>query len=280
MKLLYAAAATPQFALWKALTVGVLICLTTVPAYGQQNDHELGRKRFARWIYQDAGSAFQRKYPYAPVYVAGGLTAFGVLNFVDRWAADELPEGYKGFLRDYADVTNNFGGPLANIPVVGIFAISLATPYERFQDAAFTSMETVLYAGAINYSLKFFFGRVRPEDTDNPLIFVLFSGNSSFPSGHANAAFSILTPWVMYYPHPVTYALLVVGAGGTAIARISRQKHWFSDVFIGSALGFATGRWLSMRHQRMTGDRPGGLDLSIHPVGGIDQRGIGLTLTF
>ncbi len=266
------------------LTVIALLFLLVGPgvrlSHAQGQEKELGRKRFLNWIYQDAASVVQKRHPAAPVYLAGGLTAFGVLNFVDRWAADELPEGYRGFLRDYADVTNNIGGPLANIPVAGLFAISLITPSRRFQDASFTSLQAVVYSGTINYSMKYFFGRIRPEDTNNPLRFALFSGNSSFPSGHANAAFAILTPWVMYYPHPVTYALLVIGAGGTAVSRIVREKHWFSDVLIGGALGFATGRWLSRRHQRLTGDRVAGANLNVLPTTGIFGRGMRFTVTF
>lgn len=249
-------------------------------ADAQVLEEDQGRSRFAHWIYQDAVAFVDQKHPYAPVYAAAGLTAFGVLNFVDTWAADELPEGYTGLLRDYVDLTNNLGGPRANIPVAGLFAISLLTPSERFQDASFTSLQSVLYAGAINYSLKFFFGRARPEDDENPLRFAIFSGNSSFPSGHANAAFAILTPWVMYYPHPITYALLVVGAGGTSLARIARQKHWFSDVLIGGALGFTTGRALSRRHQRLTGDRLAGLDFRVVPVASFGERGLRMTLSF
>ena len=68
---------------------------------------------------------------------------------------------------------------------------------------------------------------------------------NSFPSGHATAAFSMATVYAMEYSSTiwvpiVSYTL----AAGTAISRLYDNKHWASDVVIGSALGFVTGRFM------------------------------------
>ena len=99
----------------------------------------------------------------------------------------------------------------------------------------------------LSYGIKYTVGRSRPHESDGTHAFRPFSGNASFPSGHTTTAFAIVTPWVMFYPHPVTYGLFALSTG-TAVARIARDAHWATDVLAGAALGFTTGYWLSKRH--------------------------------
>ena len=65
----------------------------------------------------------------------------------------------------------------------------------------------MIYAGVLSYGVKYTVGRSRPYEQNSPHQFAPFSGRNSFPSGHTTSAFAILTPWVLYYPHPVTYGL-------------------------------------------------------------------------
>lgn len=68
---------------------------------------------------------------------------------------------------------------------------------------------------------------------------------TSFPSGHSAAAFSVATVFAFEYRETVWVPILAYTlAGGTAISRLYDNKHWASDVLIGSALGFVTGRFL------------------------------------
>jgi membrane-associated phospholipid phosphatase len=133
----------------------------------------------------------------------------------------------------------------------------------KFQDAAFTSLQTLLYAGVLGYLLKGIFGRARPEWTnpDDPYAFfdrtgtnpLSHEGNSSYPSGHAIASFGIITPWVLYYPSPFTYALYIIPTG-TAFSRLATEKHWATDLAVGTVIGVAMGRWLTHRHQGTRSD--------------------------
>jgi membrane-associated phospholipid phosphatase len=96
---------------------------------------------------------------------------------------------------------------------------------------------------------KFILGRRRPSANAGPHCFSPFSDpKSSFPSGHASTAFALLTPWVVYYPSPYTYLLLIFPAS-TAISRMVFNRHWFTDVLTGSVLGFLIGYNLAKWHK-------------------------------
>lgn len=68
---------------------------------------------------------------------------------------------------------------------------------------------------------------------------------TSFPSGHATSAFSMATVYAMEYSSTIWVPVLSYTlATGTAVSRLYDNKHWASDVIIGSALGFVTGRFM------------------------------------
>jgi len=68
---------------------------------------------------------------------------------------------------------------------------------------------------------------------------------TSFPSGHATSAFSMATVYAMEYSSTIWVPILSYTlATGTAVSRLYDNKHWASDVVIGSALGFVTGRFM------------------------------------
>ncbi len=154
------------------------------------------------------------------------------------------------FWRHYADATNYLDSrELVISSALGIFGLSLLTDSYVLQDAAFTSAQALLYASTTTLALKYIFGRHRPTNASTPFHFSPFSGNTSFPSGHATAAFALLIPWAMYYSKPVVWGLVVLAGGGTAFARIVNNKHWFTDVMAGSTIGFLAGYLLSRKHQ-------------------------------
>lgn len=165
-------------------------------------------------------------------------------------------------------VVEEVGNVRAVRPLAGVlFLGSLLTDNERFQDAAFTSLESVLLANLLTSGLKTSFGRARPFQNQGALEFKPFSGNTSFPSGHATTAFAFVTPWLMYYPNAFTPGLLILGAG-TAFTRMLTRNHWFTDIVAGSAIGFSTAYVLTRRHQNMEGR------IHVAPSFGLEQVGV------
>ncbi|GIV61957.1 MAG: hypothetical protein KatS3mg044_0823 [Rhodothermaceae bacterium] len=209
------------------------------------------RSRFVRWMYQDAGALVGSINADTPLYVGTAMALLWPVSFIDTSINPYVQRHDRGSFGTFLEATNRLGGPDMKLPVAGVFAATLLTRNERLQDAAFTSLQAMLYAGAITYSLKYVFGRERPFENEGPHDFDPFSGNTSFPSGHTTAAFAILTPWVLYYPHPLTYGLFAL-ATGTAMARLAYDKHWATDVLAGGTIGFLTARYLTRRHQGET----------------------------
>lgn len=232
--------------LFAALSLLVLVLFPVSRKCTAQN-----YQRFVRWSYQDAGNLLNIIGPRAPIFViAGGAMLTTGIN-IDEPFQDDVQESYasrgKGLWGGYLDFSNEFGGPGVRLPIAGLFAATLLSKNTKLQDAAFTSLQSWLYSGILSYGLKYAFGRYRPEDGFGPDRFQPFSSNTSFPSGHTVAAFALITPWVLYYPHPVTYSLFGISTG-TAIARMARNKHWPTDVIAGAAIGFFVGRHLVRRH--------------------------------
>lgn len=248
--------------------LALCIC-TAAPAFAQQPGadgpyRETDRARFLRWAYQDLGALGQEiTTPRFAVYTAGALG----YTLGAAWADDDILLEVEGFKQDskaatdILDTLDDFGGPAINYPVFGLAAVSLVTNNTKFQDAAMTSLQTLVYAGLTGYALKGIIGRARPEfgeDVGDPYAFFETTGknpfsdegNSSYPSGHAISSFGIITAWVVYYPSPLTYALYLIPTG-TVINRLAVRKHWPTDIVVGAALGIGMGRFLARRHQRI-----------------------------
>jgi membrane-associated phospholipid phosphatase len=76
-----------------------------------------------------------------------------------------------------------------------------------------------------------------------------FSGTStSFPSGHAAAAFSIATVFAHRYRQHRWVPWVAYGvAGAISFSRLTTQAHFPSDVFLGAALGFTISEFAVLR---------------------------------
>ena len=249
------------------MTVLLLSLIVTAPASAQE------RTRFVRWAYQDAGAFAKTLAPRLPVFALGSAVVLMPSSRIDAPLLGEVQQQYRGGFGAYLDRANKLGDPKVKYPLAGVFAVSLFTRNERFQDAAFTSFQAWFYASSVTMGLKLLFGRYRPESGSQARRFDPFSGNTSFPSGHTTAAFAIITPWVLYYPHAATYALFGLAAS-TAIARIAHNKHWPTDVLAGATVGYLTARWLTRRHQGQRGSPK----LAFAPVVGASEVGLNLRL--
>ncbi len=99
---------------------------------------------------------------------------------------------------------------------------------------------------------KYAAGRNRPYVGDGQGRF--FEGGNSFPSEHASVSWAIASVIAHEYPGPLTKLLAYGLAGGVSAARFAGQKHFASDVVIGSALGWYTGRQVFRSHTRYSDD--------------------------
>lgn len=72
--------------------------------------------------------------------------------------------------------------------------------------------------------------------------------DSSFISGHAITAWSGAAVLAAEYPSPWKQAAVYTGAGATAITRVLAEKHFPTDVLLGSAAGWMIGHYVVRAH--------------------------------
>jgi membrane-associated phospholipid phosphatase len=92
----------------------------------------------------------------------------------------------------------------------------------------------------VNQGIKRLFRRVRPTEAGDPRYPVRKPSTSSFPSGHASAAFfaaTVLTGWDGWAWAPLWFGLAGIVGTSRAFVRI----HHPSDVVGGAAVGLALG---------------------------------------
>lgn len=97
------------------------------------------------------------------------------------------------------------------------------------------------FDGPINFSIN-------PKSFKEYMNIFFQSSDNSFPSGHSVSAFAVATVIAEQYKYKkwvpiVAYSL----AGLTAISRIEANKHWASDIFMGAAIGYTIGKFISRK---------------------------------
>ena len=247
------------------LAMGLM--MTVSPSEAQSADP----MRFVRWMASDV-DALTRNTLSSDAALIAGVTVGSVLlasqfdRSVTRYTQEisgPVPRRVRKIFHEAGNV--NVVRPVA----VLVFLGSLTSGNEYFQDAAFTSMEAVIFSNLITNAFKLVLGRARPSEEVGPWSFKPFSGARSLPSGHATTVFAFTTPWALYYPGIASYTLFALGIG-TAIARMADRQHWLSDVLAGGMIGAGTGYLLARRHRILT----------FTPVVAVDVTGINLKIRF
>lgn len=155
-----------------------------------------------------------------------------------------------------AHIASNLVGfvalPLAMVGMDALFAWRDGVFMEAFWVDVLLVLEATFSALGLNQLVKFAVGRGRPytvgatpellaqghDPADNNLSF--FSGHATFTFALASSAATIAglrgyrNAWVFW-------AVGLPMAAATAILRLAADKHWTSDILLGSAIGTATG---------------------------------------
>ena len=147
------------------------------------------------------------------------------------------------------------GSGIYTIPALGIlYGVGAIVKNDKARYTALKGVEAYLMAFVSVQILKQLTHRHRPymDDPPNPY---LWDGpfqpisNSSFPSGHSANAFAIATVVATAYSKTIWVPIVCYTlAGLTAASRVYQNDHWFSDVFVGSVVGFAIGRTIMNNH--------------------------------
>jgi membrane-associated phospholipid phosphatase len=240
-------------------------------------------KKAARDFVEDAGriwsSPFRIKERHiAPLILVTAATAFLI-------AADEnIRDGFKsytdghGWVQDVGPVITQMGG-LGAAATAGIFfGAGLIFKNERARDTGYLAACAMAQSFLVGHAFKGLTGRRRPFAADGedhwsgPVGFFKrydkanYDLYDSFPSGHSAWAFSLATVVAMQYRRqPWAPVLAYTIAAGVGLSRVTMDRHWMSDVFVGAVVGHLVARLVVRSHDRRQ---------RLVPVLGCSGRGI------
>jgi membrane-associated phospholipid phosphatase len=173
----------------------------------------------------------------------GALTgAATVLYFsADKPAREMILHNRNEFNNSVAEVVYPLGNRLPPLLIAGMYVTSIIAKDRKLEHSTLSIAKSLAVSTLFYTASKSVIRRQRPTRTDDPHLFAPpFSGDgyTSFPSGHANTAFSVATAFALEYKHKkwvpwVAYSLATL----TAVGRMYQDRHWSSDVLIGSAMG-------------------------------------------
>lgn len=168
-----------------------------------------------------------------------------------------------GLFQSSEKVLYRYGQPgVAVITLVAIGA-GVVADAPKVTDTGIHTAEALALSGVVTYLLKGTTGRERPNASpDDPYDFRWWGGwsgegGASFPSGHASVTFAFASitseelklhyPQVGKYVSPVLYGAALL----TGLARMYEHKHWASDIALGSAIGYVSGKVVfDLNHKR------------------------------
>lgn len=187
--------------------------------------------------------------------------------------ADEPVQKVAVKQRKYKTVTNlskyitNTGGLYESYTLAALGAYGFLFKNEKMKTTTYLATQSYITAGIIGTLIKTLTGRQRPSSYDpnhveaEPRFHGPFGNtgkdfdgkklNGSFPSGHTTVAFAAATVYAKEYADkPIVPILAYTGAGLIGLSRITENRHWTSDVFVGAVLGYFCGKQVVNNYHR------------------------------
>lgn len=169
-------------------------------------------------------------------------------------------------INDIGHYVTKFGGLYEGYALVGLGAYGFIFKDQKLKTATLLATQAYITAGALESVIKFLAGRTRPayygpaEEAEPRFLGPFASSgrdqngkklNSSFPSGHTTVAFAAATVFASEYrDRPIIPIFSYTVASLIGVSRITENKHWFTDVVAGAALGFLSGKQVVNNYHR------------------------------
>ena len=183
---------------------------------------------------------------------------------IQRFALD-LRNHNRG-VRDIGRQVTNFGGLYEAYTLGALGAYGFLFKNKKMQTTTLLALQSYITGAAVENVLKFLSGRQRPyafnsnqveaEPTFRGPFSKIYDAegnrlNGAFPSGHTTVAFAAATVYAMEYKDkPWVPVLCYTSASLIGLSRITENKHWATDVLVGAALGYLTGRQVVNNYHR------------------------------
>jgi membrane-associated phospholipid phosphatase len=145
-------------------------------------------------------------------------------------------------------IDNAFNLTYPAIAIVGIYSYGLIFDQSKIRNLGLQLVESCTYAGIITTVIKSTSGRSRPYTGKGNMGWhpVQFNTDqTSFPSGHATLAFAVSSVMANYIDNTYWKIGWYTIASLVGTARIYHDKHWLSDVVMGSAIGYFIGDYVT-----------------------------------
>ncbi len=131
------------------------------------------------------------------------------------------------------------------------YLVGRAKHDDRARETGLLGAEALIDSAIVVTALKEITQRSRPLSGKSRSDF--FDGGSSFPSGHSIEAWSLATVIANEYHDQGLVQVAAYGiAGAVSVARFTGEKHYLSDVLVGSVMGYGIGRYVYHAHHRKT----------------------------
>jgi membrane-associated phospholipid phosphatase len=178
-----------------------------------------------------------------------GLSTIALIA-TDRRTSGELVEHGDNLNRlRISHNVSRLGSTYATAGLAGaLYLTGRASHNNRLRETGLLSAEALIDSGILVTALKAASQRQRPPVDHSSGEF--FDGGHSFPSGHASSAWSVATVIVQEYGRhrPLVQVAAYGLASAVSLSRYTGRNHFLSDVLLGSAIGYATGRYVYRKH--------------------------------
>tara|TARA_R110002072_G_scaffold64203_4_gene159644 strand:+ start:86194 stop:87222 length:1029 start_codon:yes stop_codon:yes gene_type:complete len=203
----------------------------------------------------NSSSSEDKKEDHKKFIKMASMAGIAIVLFAnDREIQDFVLENKNSFTEEVSVFGERFGAGgysmayLLSAYVAGTYILGVYKDNDKLKAYAIYGIKSVAYAGLITRLGKQLFGRVRPSNTDDPYDFegpTFSTSNVSFPSGHSAFAWSFATFLaIAHKDKPIVPILAYSAATLAAFSRVHDNKHWASDVFVGSAIGHFVTKWV------------------------------------
>jgi len=114
---------------------------------------------------------------------------------------------------------------------------------DRMTETGEKGFQAAIYSTVVMQALKLATNRKRPYEGGNGSF---LNGGDAFPSGHSMEAWALATVIAREYPDKPLVKYGMYGfATAVSMSRITSQRHYASDVLVGSSIGYLIGRFVT-----------------------------------
>jgi len=169
------------------------------------------------------------------------MAGTGGLLLADWEIRNVVQHNRSNAVESIANVVEPFGNTYGLYIFPAMYAVGALAHQPKIESAGLTGAKSLVISTVMYTAAKKLIRRNRPDATNSSWDYALpftKKGYTSSPSGHSNTIFTVATALSLEFQEhkwvaPVAYTIASV----TAVSRIYHNRHWASDVLLGSVMG-------------------------------------------